>query len=655
MAWEVPLRFPLSSGDTGFGRVDVTSLFGVVAFGPLFFLSFLPAWAIWVVAAFVLLWLVLLIVLARRTWSARASDVRIDRSGLEVLSGPLRGKRLPWSSLAGRRIRVVHRGELAVLAIGREVLAHTRVPEEAASLEALAATLRAGADDRAPDAPIGPQVSKCARCGAPLVPDDVSAVACRFCRAENELPERVRHIAGAARASQRVERAVAALLRWPPAWRLNVWLAASFVSATLGWPFFAACALVLQSRDPNVAVVDLVVVFTCGICAGFTFPSLLSLGMTERRSFELLSARFAAAPPPSPEAPHACRQCGGPLPEPHGRSTTPAVAVCAYCEANNVVGLGLAREAHAAGADAESLTDLVKQRLAMRRARRVRSVLLVAVLLFTPWQFANAMFELPCFGPVGACDSDRAARWCIGGATTHVRCAGPRGCARTGLRLYCDQSVAAQGDACIGPGEGAACTEDGSSLLRCRDDRFALVATCGGPRGCYREEGAVRCDGSVAAADTPCEGDSYACAADGRSLLACREGRWGVLHPTDTCTIGDAGRLVWTGAYAVIGERCGEGGAACTADGRLLRCDHGALAPFVDCRGPTGCTTEGTRASCDQSIAEAGERCAAAEGAACSVERDAMLRCRDGEFVRERSCPGGCRIADGQLSCRVRR
>lgn len=651
MAWRAPLRLPLSCGDTGFGLVAVTSLGGAIVFGPLFIAAYLPAWTLWVVAGLAALWLVLLVVLARATWRARASDVQIDASGLAIIAGPLSGRRYPWPVLSARRIRVLRQGELAALAVGRDVIACTHDPAEAASLRALAATLTAGASDRAPDASLGPEVVKCVECGAGLVPADAASVACAYCGHEGPLPERVQHAAGAARAEAHVERAVASLLRWPRARRMNVWLAASFAVAALAWPAIAACALYV-GRQPATTWLDLAVLFCCGLGAASTFPSLVSLAAAERRSFELLSARFAALPPPSPGEPYACRACGGPLPDPHGRSTTPAVAVCAYCEASNVVGLGLAREARDARTDAESLGSLARARIALRRRRRLRSVLPVVLLLATPWQLANAMFAELCWGD-GSCQGEHSARWCVGGVRTSVRCDGPRGCARTGLRVYCDQSIAAEGAACLGPEEAAACSPDGASLLRCREGRSVLTSRCRGPDGCHLEQGAVLCDIAVAAEGEPCEGDTQSCAEDGRALLECRAGSFAVLHPTDTCRVA-GGRMMWSGAYAQIGERCGEGGAACTADGRMLRCVGGRLSAFVDCRGPGGCMSEGTRIACDQSMAAPGDACAS-DASACSIDGAALLGCRDGRFVETHRCPGGCRVAEGAATCRLRR
>lgn len=119
----------------------------------------------------------------------------------------------------------------------------------------------------------------------------------------------------------------------------------------------------------------------------------------------------------------------------------------------------------------------------------------------------------------------------------------------------------------------------------------------------------------------------------GRAVLLCRDSRWTTLHPADTCTSLPNGRIAWTGAYAVVGERCSKGSAACTADDRLLRCRDGALAFAADCRGPRGCRSEGGASFCDPSIAAPGDACGTGEGGACTTDGRALLQCRDGVFV----------------------
>lgn len=628
---------------------------GALAFGPLFFAGALPAWmtewVAWATVPAIALWLLLALLALVVTWRARASDARIDAGGLEILSGPHHGRRFGWDALR-EGVQLRREGERSLFVVGGEVLASTHDADEAASLASVASTLRAGGSDRIPDAPMGPDVSLCSSCGAPLVPADALLVTCRHCRAESPMPERVRHVVAAPGVAPRIERAVTELSMWPPARRVNGWLVASFVAGLVGWPFFSACALYVQAERPSVGLIGLSVLLACGASATTTFPFLLALGTGARRSFELLSARFAASAPPEPEAPHGCRHCGGPLPEPHGRSTTPAVARCAYCNATNVVGLGLAREARAARVDAESLEDLAAHRIALRRRRRARAVLPVVVLALGPYQFLDVMADLPCGGAAGSCGGANLGRFCVEGTETAVRCDGPRGCAREGLRVFCDQSVAAPGDVCVGPVDAAACTADGGAKLRCVGGRQEIASRCGGPLGCRVEEDRVTCDASVAAPGDACEGEVHACTEGGTALLLCDGSHFAMLHPTDGCHV-EGGHVRWGGAYAVVGERCG-GGVACTSDARLLRCVDGRLAPYVVCGGPSGCTADGPHHRCDQSLASAGDPCPG-EGAACSLDRRSMLRCEGGVFVESRRCAGGCELEGDHLSCRTRR
>jgi DNA-directed RNA polymerase subunit RPC12/RpoP len=647
VAWEAALRLPLACGDAGFRLVRITCLGGAVAFGPLFFARDLPVWALYVVGGLAALWVLRLAMLAKQLWTARASDVRVDREGLSVLSGPFAGRVYPWSALAETRVHT-RDGETS-FSVGDDVLARTRHFDEAWSLRSLAKTLAAGASDRTPAGPLGPEVAKCAQCGAAVVPADALSVVCGYCGHENALPPRVQHAAGVPQTDERLTRALKALLAWPRARPMNVFLGASFAIAVLAWPALAALAALAHAQRVDVSVFDLMVLFSAALTLGFTFPALVARAATRRRSFEMLSARFAASAPAKPGEPYGCRRCGGPLPDPHGRSTTPAVAACAYCDAHNVVGLGLAREALAARTDAATLSQMVREQRALQRRHRLYSVLPVLWLVYTPIQVADAFFGEVCFLDGAACTGPNEARWCFRGAPRSIRCDGPRGCDREGLALYCDQSIAAPGDACTVDGH-VACTADRSAMLRCRRGTSVLASACRGPLAC-REDGAeIRCDATVARPGDVCEGTHQSCAPDGRALLECDGRRFAVLHPTDTCGI-VGGRMFWSGAYAIVGERCGEGGGACTADGRMLRCQDGRLAPFVECRGPTGCTSEGTRLQCDQSIARPGDACSGQTGA-CNEEGTALLRCVDGAFAQARRCPGGCRGEDGVVSCR---
>ncbi len=256
----------------------------------------------------------------------------------------------------------------------------------------------------------------------------------------------------------------------------------------------------------------------------------------------------------------------------------------------------------------------------------------------------------PCTGVVGDCHDGHSGLWCIGGVMTRVRCDGPRGCSQEMLQVFCDQSVSSEGEACVGPEGGGACSADGSAFLRCTGGRMTLAARCRGPRACYREGSTVYCDESVAVAGDPCTSpEGAACSADGHQVLDCVDGRFVVRHPADSCRV-ENGTVYWTGAYAMVGERCTGTTRLCSADDHLLECRNGQLAVFTTCRGPNGCGLHGESFSCDQSIAAAGDPCTG-EGMACTEDGAAALRCRDGAFVHETDCVGRCTVRDGMVYC----
>jgi hypothetical protein len=125
-------------------------------------------------------------------------------------------------------------------------------------------------------------------------------------------------------------------------------------------------------------------------------------------------------------------------------------------------------------------------------------------------------------------------------------CKGPRGCVVAGFE--CDSSVGDVGDACPEQRGDAnyACSADKTSLVVCRDGKFAPSRACRGRRGCWLDDGRVaHCDTSVAREADDCgPSDVAACGEDGRSALECSEGKWVTVR---ACK---AGRCRWSGQGA---------------------------------------------------------------------------------------------------------
>lgn len=85
-----------------------------------------------------------------------------------------------------------------------------------------------------------------------------------------------------------------------------------------------------------------------------------------------------------------------------------------------------------------------------------------------------------CSSPKGKCTSATEALACVDGVIKRVSCRGAAACKDTGSKLSCDQSLANEGDACIG--SGSACSVDRKAFLTCRDGKFVRGADC--PQGC---------------------------------------------------------------------------------------------------------------------------------------------------------------------------
>ncbi|MBX3217706.1 MAG: hypothetical protein KF850_37215 [Labilithrix sp.] len=93
---------------------------------------------------------------------------------------------------------------------------------------------------------------------------------------------------------------------------------------------------------------------------------------------------------------------------------------------------------------------------------------------------------------------------------------------------------------------------------------------------------------------------------------------------------------------------------ACSPDKqRAVICKHGKFEPWLECRGKAGCSMLGRSVSCDTSIAEQGDPCKTQGAVACSGDQKHMVVCRDGKFALYRYCRGqhGCFSRGETPSC----
>lgn len=215
---------------------------------------------------------------------------------------------------------------------------------------------------------------------------------------------------------------------------------------------------------------------------------------------------------------------------------------------------------------------------------------------------ADLGHALVCAG--GASTDPGAAR--DAGTWTRVACRGDGGCAHRGGADDCDDTVAAEGEACPGdPPVDYACTPDGTRALACAAGRFALWRACRGPEGCLvGDVRNIRCDTSLGQESDPCgQSGTYACSEDHKTMLVC---------------------------------------------------DAGALSAATSCSGPAGCAVEREthKVSCDDSVAAEGEPCDEARRITCSMDHKSELVCSGGRYAKKRDCRRtDCRLDGAELFC----
>lgn len=315
----------------------------------------------------------------------RASDVVLSAAGVEIVGGPRGGRRLAWSEIDAARSELIVSDEVLstrgtvdvarlVLALAGGdtlLLAEAQTAEERASLEALLASLRSSrwrSTDPAARVAVpadAPRILDCAACGAPAEPTDADDVGCAHCGARvavpAELRARIRAAHAAAHGSREAHADVAKLLDQPSARTVNRRLLAVAANALI----LGVVSLALGGPGAYVASVGVVLV---------VFTALVS-AVGRRRAYRAV-VHLGAIEPDRRGAPHMCRRCHAPLP--HAAQTI--VVACLHCQAANVLGLDLRREAH----ERACATSELRSALSLRaRARAVSYVALAAGVTLT--------------------------------------------------------------------------------------------------------------------------------------------------------------------------------------------------------------------------------------------------------------------------------
>jgi hypothetical protein len=358
----------------------------------------------------------------------RASDLLFYPEGLHVDGGRLHGRRFGWQELAPPFARIedttanrltVWRIFLFVLSLsgrgyrrivspvtpvrvwrlwlnhrGQELLvAETDRPIEADSMTAAATSIDAVLSGRksVEEAPsVAVQVTVCAACGAPAVPDDAPAVACAYCRQWVQLPAQVRSQAAAAKALEQsrgtTAKMVAKLREQPRAARVNGWLFVytlmMFGAWPLGWGLIAY--RVLDDGFQPLDALFLALPFAA-VLGGFFFARGR---LADRGALQLLTLGFGALAPRREGEPSRCRRCQGPLPG----AGLGGVAQCRYCNAENIVGLDLRPSIDPARAEQQTFDLALKKRAKEKVLWGMLTV--VATLALLGWAAGTAAYIL---------------------------------------------------------------------------------------------------------------------------------------------------------------------------------------------------------------------------------------------------------------------
>ena len=196
------------------------------------------------------------------------------------------------------------------------------------------------------------------------------------------------------------------------------------------------------------------------------------------------------------------------------------------------------------------------------------------------------------------CGSKTTALACQSGKLTEVACRGPLGCTTFQEHANCDDSIAAEGETCMGESdEEYACSVDKKRALLCKNGKFERYLECRGKAGCALLGHQVSCDTSVAAKSDPCKV---------------------------------------------------QGASACTDDQKeMLVCRDGIFVHYRHCRGLAGCFSKDGVPSCDETKSLELDECGHPGYVVCSVDGLSELICQGGRFIKARTCRTGCTVVAG--------
>ena len=253
---------------------------------------------------------------------------------------------------------------LALRGGGSVVAATSHSPEERECLAAVCEAVRAarwgkGGEETAPGsnpAPVaGTEILRCSKCQAPLAPVDAPEARCHFCGTTTVLSEglrnRIQAVGTLSVDRRRLQTLAVSVLRTP----LGRQGQSRALGLALAHPRSSAARLEGAQRKLRGFLVALLIALLF----------LTRVRVADRSAVRHLTLHFGARRPERAGDPYLCRDCGAPLPS--GRAEQVVVCRCVYCEADNVLGLDLRREAGAAARERRELEQAFKLRNGERR------------------------------------------------------------------------------------------------------------------------------------------------------------------------------------------------------------------------------------------------------------------------------------------------
>lgn len=347
----------------------------------------------------------------------RASDLLLFPEGLQVDGGRLHGQRIAWKelqppyaeiedttvkrltlwriflfllSLMNKRSRVIY-SPVAPVRIWRlhvhrggqrTLIAESEREIESDSMDAAKDSVVAVVEgqryvEQAPTVPA--QILSCGSCGGPAVPDDAPSVTCVYCHQQVPMPQQLRAQAAGSKAMAQsrttTTNMIAKLRDQPRAAHTNFWLLIfsifMFGAWPIGWGIIAVRILGdgFQAQDLFFLMLPL-----AAVLGGF----FMARGrLADRGALQLLTLGFGALAPRKEGEPSRCRRCQGPLPG----AGIGGVTHCAYCSAENIVGMDLRPSLDPARTEQVNFDDALKKRAKEKLLWTILTVVAVVTLI----------------------------------------------------------------------------------------------------------------------------------------------------------------------------------------------------------------------------------------------------------------------------------